>query len=455
MIYAQAHTLSLIEGGRLCDNRTLLLSRFTDPELEDEQRRSHLAMAITQKLPLGILEERCRAYDAFLNAIPGVLRIYARNQSRLLLNMSGGVLENAGCSLDRFTGLPRIPGSAVKGVTRHAALDQLKENCTGTKTEALAEIALAFGWISADWNASGDFAWACQDNWPATRATARQIIATRLNSDEAPRSFAGCIAFFDALPAIPQSHDLELDIVTSHHKNYYSEKQLVALDNEQPNPVVFPAISPGQTFGFALAPRPHTKVFDGLLSLSKNALLHALTTYGIGAKIAAGYGWFSFDETESQSISTKLASVRKKEADDQSFREALLRLPQLDGITSENIQASINTVEAFLSKWTGREGLQPIRDNLAKNRGRLPRLSPLDRIRARWKDMNEKAIINGEIKTFTKKNDEEKRAIVELLREPENLIWVKLRSGQKGQVATAVEAIRNYSKNSMNLGKMP
>ena len=41
--------------------------------------------------------------------------------SRLIVNSAGGVLENAGLSLHRNLGYPFIPGSAVKGVARHAA----------------------------------------------------------------------------------------------------------------------------------------------------------------------------------------------------------------------------------------------------------------------------------------------------------------------------------------------
>ena len=41
--------------------------------------------------------------------------------SRLMVDLAGGVMENANLNLDRY-GLPRIPGSAIKGLARRMAL---------------------------------------------------------------------------------------------------------------------------------------------------------------------------------------------------------------------------------------------------------------------------------------------------------------------------------------------
>ena len=89
-----------------------------------------------------------------------------------MVNMAGGIMENAGLCLDRF-GLPYIPGSAVKGCARRMAI-----RCLGDAREAgtvspelakrLLQIALAFGWGEEDWCAKkkdgycvSDFAYAC------------------------------------------------------------------------------------------------------------------------------------------------------------------------------------------------------------------------------------------------------------------------------------------------------
>ncbi|MDA1277404.1 MAG: RAMP superfamily CRISPR-associated protein [Verrucomicrobia bacterium] len=121
-----------------------------------------------------------------------------------MVNMAGGVMENAGLCLDRF-GMPYIPGSAVKGCARRAALAALHEWCeTGQKqgateqdkdnlfknacapfdkpAEMLVVIARVFGWCEQDWKTRADFrndeewekkrpdyAWCCGDRWDKIR----------------------------------------------------------------------------------------------------------------------------------------------------------------------------------------------------------------------------------------------------------------------------------------------
>ena len=50
----------------------------------------------------------------------------AQLEGRLAINLADSLIQNAGISLDRLFGMPFIPGSAVKGVCRHAAFEELK-----------------------------------------------------------------------------------------------------------------------------------------------------------------------------------------------------------------------------------------------------------------------------------------------------------------------------------------
>ena len=479
--HAQSHTLELLGGNNApeCENRSLRFSRFTDPSLKDENRHAFLDVAIQQRCPVALINATRDSHLTLLESVPDAALIYMENQSRLLLNMAGGVMENAGVSLERFSGMPRIPGSAVKGVARTAAIQQLLDAEQNDKADLLAKIALAFGWVSDNWQDKPskkqklmdgtpapreDFFYACPENFPEIRCYAKKEIKRQLNLPEKapfPKQFAGLVAFFDALPVrSPQGRDLQLDIVTSHHPKYYKGEMDVALDIESPNPVVFPAIAAHHVFTFAVAPCPASKFFGQELRLrlrdaAKSWLVDGLAIFGIGAKTAAGYGWFSYDEAESEVIRDRLVAERQRDEDDRVFRAAIPLLPNLDEVAPENLQAAIATVEAFLGRWNGREVLQPIRDRLARNRVRLPRQNPVDRIRMRWNAMNERAIINGEIPEFERRTDEEKSAIVEILREPGNPIWQQLRAGQRGRVAAAVDAIRRYCRDTLNLGRMP
>ncbi len=167
-----------------CESRSLFMDRFACPGDKEEHRKKWFE-SLARKSPESIV----RGPFISENTTPP---LYAQLQSRLMVNMAGGVMENAGLCLDRF-GLPYIPGSAVKGCARRAALAALHEWCTsGTKpgsgedgqdnlftaacvpfeepAEMLAAIARVFGWGEQDWSDKtakdgryiSDFAWACE-----------------------------------------------------------------------------------------------------------------------------------------------------------------------------------------------------------------------------------------------------------------------------------------------------
>ena len=353
LIHAQTATLDLLGGSNApnCENRSLRFSRFTDPTLKDESRHAFFGVAIQQKCPKEVIDGVRDAHLAFLKSILDAVCIHMENQSRLLLNMAGGVMENAGVSLERFSGMPRIPGSAVKGVARTAAIQQLLDADQKDKAGLLANIALAFGWVSDNWQDKPskkqklmdgtpapreDFFYACPEEYPAVKSAAQTIIKATLGLPENalfPKQFAGLVAFFDALPIRrPQGGDLQLDIVTSHHPKYYTGEMDVALDIESPNPVVFPAIAAHHVFTFAVAPCPASKFFDHELRLrlrdaAKSWLFDGLSLYGIGAKTAAGYGWFE-DKTDDvngaeRREAEEKAAIAKAKEDARIYQEAV------------------------------------------------------------------------------------------------------------------------------------
>lgn len=363
---------------------------------------------------------------------PGAVTLFAKLAGRLIVNQAGGILENAGLSLHPHFGDPYIPGSAVKGIARHAAWCEWNEEADPARKEALArDIAAVFGFPTAD--------------------KALDAFLGNLGLKDAT---AGKIVFLAAIP-----HDkpaLALDITNCHHRKYYGSDKpdAVALDNEDPNPQFFPAVESGTVFRFTLS--PCGSGCGALTCRAKAWLILGITLHGVGAKTAAGYGWFECDEAFSEGIAAAVAAETERKRREKEFAEDRAALPALDALPAESLKPALAVVEAFLKKWDGREGLQPVRDNLAHNRNRLPQQTPLDKLRERWASApNEKAIINGDIKQFAKKSDEDKTAIVTILREPGNTLWQQIRSGQKGDVASAVEAIRGYCKSTLKLGKMP
>jgi len=172
---------------------------------------------------------------------------------RLVLGLSNGVLENSGLSLHRFFGVPFIPGSALKGVARDAV-----------------------------------------DVVEKARARKVELFGNEPEDDEARQ---GAVSYLPAYPVSANAR-LEYEVCTPHYRDYYSGngKNPQALDTENPIPNLFPAVARGVEFKFSLLARSarysDTDASE-LLDLAVLCLREALTTRGVGAKTAAGYGWFN------------------------------------------------------------------------------------------------------------------------------------------------------------------
>jgi len=179
-----------------CENRSLYFDRFADPTLEKDERKKWFERGCNIPVPAEAQRDRTAHFA-------GATFLHARLMSRLMVNMAGGVMENAGLSLDRY-GLPIIPGSAVKGCARRMALQALNDWVAAgtdrpalddacapccedftTPAEMLAAIARIFGWVEQDWKierdgtSKSDFAW-------ASTAPCISIVPGSALSSEAP-----------------------------------------------------------------------------------------------------------------------------------------------------------------------------------------------------------------------------------------------------------------------------
>lgn len=207
--------------------------------------------------------------------------------ARLMVNMAGGVVENAGICLDRCFGMPYLPGSAVKGITRATALWAIREAPEGEKERLLALAMLIFGYVGQDWQKSGGaFAWAA--GLPMARAVAERLQTPGRNDRR------GSVCFLPAHPLQPPK--IVVDMVNPHYPDYYSGKCPDANDNESPKPNYFPAVEAGCRYGFAavLMREPPKAVCSAaeLLGQLQTWMHHAVRRKGAGAKTGAGYGWF-------------------------------------------------------------------------------------------------------------------------------------------------------------------
>lgn len=252
-------------------------------------------------------EEYIARQAEFRLAIPGARHLVARLGGRLLVDHAGGVLESAGLNLDPHFGIPGIPGSAVKGCARAAALAMVKSETDGHLQEELAgEILDVFGFLEDDLsNEKSDLYWALGRPFP-----------TRKNFH------AGQVAFLSAVPL--EFPKMVVDLLACHHPKYYANPAQGPGDDEQPNIQPFPAVESGLPFLFSVVPaRNGAGDGDALQSLCDRALEYleeGLKTLGIGAKTAAGYGWFIRDDPSFTRLTESFEASRRLKADERRRR---------------------------------------------------------------------------------------------------------------------------------------
>lgn len=304
--------------------RSLAVSRFcplkTNGDQSDNSYRKHYCDQLKHgKINEQLLSSRS-SFSSLINDRGG-LQFFAKLEARLILNAAGGVIENGGLSLDRNSGVPFIPGSAIKGAARRHAIWKLsQEKNPERKVELLTQIAGLFGYGNQEWlpgrrssndhpsggAAISDFWLAMvpvEENgsesdhlrdelWNQIGAKAKDAISKRFGRNTFPSQMSGGISFLPAFPT--KDLGIDLDIINCHHPDYYNGDRMVALDDENPIPVMIPTIPQGTSFQFCLFPsQPFISGDD--LTVAQNHLTKALQIFGLGAKTNAGYGWFSVD----------------------------------------------------------------------------------------------------------------------------------------------------------------
>jgi len=169
---------------------------------------------------------------------------------RMVIGLGGESVLETDITLHHLYGIPFLPASALKGLTRAYVTGEIEEYKSDTIDTDSEEIKRIFG---------------SQDH-------------------------AGTVIFFDAMP-LKGHTNFVLDIMNPHYPEYYSGNQPPTND-QNPVPVTFLTVT-NTTFTFALAPR-HVNKEQHLKDVEqvKTWLQEALQKYGVGGKSSAGYGYF-------------------------------------------------------------------------------------------------------------------------------------------------------------------
>lgn len=164
---------------------------------------------------------------------------------RMVIGLGASHPQETSMTLHHIYGIPYIPGSALKGATRHWIVSDKFNN-----NEKLA--------LSKD-----DF---------------KKIFGTQDKQGE--------VIFFDAYPCGEVT--LKIDVMTPHYGPYYSDAsgKTPPADFHNPTPIKFLTVEKTK-FDFHLASKS-----NDLLQKAEEWLKEALQNYGLGAKTAIGYGYF-------------------------------------------------------------------------------------------------------------------------------------------------------------------
>jgi CRISPR-associated protein Cmr6 len=290
-----------------CQNMGLILTRYTSKQaIQDEKGKGPWLRERAKKFQvddqlIGAIYQRWQTTTA------NTEHFKTRSMGRLVVGLGGESVLETSLTLQFITGLPIIPGSALKGLCRQYALftiaaqlgikpltaSELRNRKDPTPLQNLDELMAAKDDVRKELLKKEGF----QQLGVSLDALKHQDIEKDIDSFRAifgSTDYGGVCIFYDAVvSALPQTGTLfEVDVMTPHFPDYYtSSGSKPPSDDQNPNPINFLTVATGTEFAFAVGVR--RRDFDK--SLAEKAvkwLKTALYEMGIGAKTAAGYGVF-------------------------------------------------------------------------------------------------------------------------------------------------------------------
>ncbi len=235
-------------------NPNLLFGRFIPVRDKKEDKDKYLSLVIREvsKL-LNLVKSLKERHESILKSVGDMgfhtnatKPVRAILSWRMVVGLGASHPQETSMTLHHIYGIPYIPGSAVKGVTRHWLIES---KFGGNEEEALK---------------NEDF---------------KKIFGTQEQ--------AGEVIFFDAYPE-GEIH-LKIDVMNPHYPNYYSGSAPPA-DWQNPVPIKFLTVE-NTKFIFLLASKDKDS-----LGKAEEYLKKALQNHGIGAKTSLGYGLFKIDQ---------------------------------------------------------------------------------------------------------------------------------------------------------------
>jgi CRISPR-associated protein Cmr6 len=240
-----------------CKNLALILDKYPPDDVPgNSQGKSEWLKRLEPNghIDTALTQSAYARWRAMISAM-GVIPFHTALDWRMVIGLGGESVLETDLTLHHLYGIPFIPGSALKGLTRTYVTGEIE----GYKSDKI-------------------------DN----------------DNEEVKRLFgsqkqAGTVLFFDAMP-LNGEVKFVVDIMNPHYPEYYnslkSSKTTPPTNDQQPNPITFLTVT-NTTFTFALALRnPNDLEHKDDLNKTKGWLQEALQKYGVGGKTSAGYGYF-------------------------------------------------------------------------------------------------------------------------------------------------------------------
>lgn len=258
-----------------------------------------------------------------------IVRFEGQLEDNMMVGLGGESVLETSLSLGHVDGLPFIPGTALKGISRAYALfviaaklavpvltgdaliDYVEKKQSGRTPLDILDDLLALPYPTEDTKVAKQ----ARDVWndclkelnhnpymkePLSAEKIRELDDTHFfRLAFGSQAKAGVCVFYNAVVSnLPDGQLFVVDVMTPHYPDYYgSDGATAPSDDQGPNPIQFMTVARGTQFGFAFGINTtRLSEDDGLnVKLQERVtqwLQRGLRDMGAGAKTHAGYGLF-------------------------------------------------------------------------------------------------------------------------------------------------------------------
>ncbi|MBO0795186.1 MAG: type III-B CRISPR module RAMP protein Cmr6, partial [Ktedonobacteraceae bacterium] len=272
-----------------CKNLALILDKYPPQTVVADTKHKGpwlQNLAKGDHIDPNLAQSAYNRWHAMVSAMQATL-FQASLDWRMVIGLGGESVIETDITLHHLYGIPFIPASALKGLTRAYVTGEIE----GYRSEKIED-----------------------------------------DNDEIKRIFgsqkqAGTVIFFDAMPTDGKAA-FTLDIMNPHYAEYYGGNKPPTND-QNPIPVTFLTVT-DTTFTFALAPRDASKTqhIEDVEQRARVWLQEALQKYGVGGKTSAGYGYFKKERAATESIQVLNTADTVPQTPSKRTEQIRARLPQ-------------------------------------------------------------------------------------------------------------------------------